>query len=63
MHDEHASEQMRRRLLALHAALLDLRNGLCKMSVTLQEHSLQLDERALGAAKLEADDLFRRLRR
>jgi hypothetical protein len=62
MHDEQALEIMRRRLLDLQAALCELRDELCKMSLTLQDHAFVTDVQALALARDEASALFRRLR-
>lgn len=59
MPPEQAAEQMRRRLLDLQAALFDLRDELCNMSLTLQEHTSQ---GIPGSARAEASELFKRLR-
>ncbi len=61
MHDDHALEQMRCRLLDLQAALCALREELWKMSLSLHDHAFITDAQALRAAKAEAAALFERL--
>jgi hypothetical protein len=62
MQDEQALEQMRRRLLDLQAALTELRDELCKMSLSMHDHAFLTDGQALAVAREEASALFRRLR-
>lgn len=62
MHNEQTLELMRRRLLDLQAALCELRDELCKMSLTLQDHAFATDTQALAVARAEAQALFKRLR-
>jgi hypothetical protein len=62
MQDEQALEQIRGRLLDLQAALCELRDELCRMSLSLHEHAFLTDVNALGRARAEAAALFQRLR-
>ncbi|MBS0447407.1 MAG: hypothetical protein JSR59_15815 [Proteobacteria bacterium] len=62
MHDEQTLEQMRRRLLDLQAALCELRDELCKMSLSLHDHAFLTDTQAFALARDEASALFRRMR-
>ena len=59
MPPEEVAEQMKQRLLDLQAALFDLRDELCNMSLTLQE---QNNQGLPGSARAEATELFKRLR-
>ncbi len=62
MSDKQHPEPNQTQLLEVQAALLNLRDGLMNLKLSLQELAFITDESVQRDAQLEADNLFVRLR-
>jgi len=62
MHNDDRSEQARKQLLEMQAALFNLRDGLMNLSMSLRDLACLTDEHGQQQATLETEELMGRLR-